>query len=258
MIIITGHTGFIGKNFIKKFKQKNIIYLKRNIKNIKNIENKKIKVLNFATKYIKNHTNKNIKEIINANLVYPINIIETLSKKNNISFFNVCSYFQYENNKKNRINFYSSSKEALLPFLKYYEIKNKIKVFNIIIYDTFGPSDKRKKIFNEIIMHAKKNKTLVIKEKNYYMAPIYIDDLVDLLIRYIKDKKRPKEIHCHQQKIISVKSICAVVKKLYPDLNIKYKKNNRIRKIYIKNNSFYWKPKFSLNERLQYFFTHNV
>jgi nucleoside-diphosphate-sugar epimerase len=255
MIIITGHTGFIGKNFIKKFKLKNTILLKRNIRNIKNIKNKKIKVLNFATKYIKNHKNKDIKEIINANLIYPISIIETLSKKNSIFFFNFCSYFQY---KKNRINLYSSSKEALSPFLKYYEIKNKIKVFNIVIYDTFGPLDKRQKIFNEIIKHIKNKKTLIIKEKNYYMAPIYIDDLIDLLIKYIKDKKRPKEIHCHQQKIISIGSICAIVKKLYPNLNIEYKKNNKISKISIKTNNFYWKPKFSLNQRLEYFFTRNV
>jgi nucleoside-diphosphate-sugar epimerase len=258
MIIITGHTGFIGKNFIKKFKQKNIILLKRNITNIKNIKNKKIKVLNFATKYIKNHKYKNIKEIINANLIYPISIIETLSKNNNISFFNFCSYFQYKNNKTNRINLYSSSKEALSPFLKYYEIKSKIKVFNIIIYDTFGPSDKRHKIFNEINMHIKNNKSLVIREKNYYMAPIYIDDLIDLLIKYIKDKKRPKEIHCHQQKIISIGSICALAKKLYPGLNIKYGKNNKVSRIYVKKNNFYWKPKISLKERMKYFFTNNV
>ena len=107
-------------------------------------------------------------------------------------------------------------------------------------------------------MHIKNKRKMIIKEKNYYMAPIYIDDLIDLLIKYVKDKKRPKEIHCHQQKIISVGSICAIAKKLYPNLNIKYKKNNKISKISIKKNNFYWKPKFSLNERLEYFFTKNV
>lgn len=86
------------------------------------------------------------------------------------------------------------------------------------------------------------------------MAPIYIDDLVDLLIKYINDKKRPKEIHCHQQKILSINKICKIATKTMPKLKLVFLKNKIKNKIYIKDNSKYWSPKIKVEDRLKFFF----
>lgn len=255
MYIITGHTGFIGKKFSFKFKSREkIIILKKKFKTIRDTKDKKINIINFATKYVKEHNQKNIRPIINANLIYPINIIEKIKSKKKIIFFNFCTYFQESMNQNNRGNFYSSSKSALLPFLEYYKKKFGLKIYNIFIYDTFGFNDRRKKIFNEIVNAYKKNRKLFIKNKYYQIAPIYVEDLVDLLIQYINDKKRPKEIHCHQQKILSIKNICQIAKKIMPKLKLVFSKNNFKNKIYIKDNSAYWSPKNKLVERLNFFF----
>lgn len=256
MYIITGHSGFIGKSFLSKFisNKEKIIILKKRFRMIKKTDDKQIKIINLATKYVKQHNSKDIRLIIKANLLYPINIIENIKVKEKIIFFNFCSYFQKSINENNRGNFYSASKSALSSFLKYYKNKFNIKVYNIYIYDTFGLNDKRKKIFNEIIKAYKSNKKLIIKNENYEVAPIYIDDLVNLLIKYINDKKRPKEIHCHQQKVLSIKEICKIAIKSMPKLKLAFLKNKIKNKIYIKDNSKYWSPKIKVEDRLNFFF----
>jgi nucleoside-diphosphate-sugar epimerase len=258
MYIITGHSGFVGKNFLSKFRsdKEKIIILKKRFKKIENTNDKQIKIINFATKYLKKHSSKDIELILKANLLYPINVIEKINVKRKIIFFNICSYFQKSINQKNRGNFYSASKSALSLFLKYYKNKFNIKIYNIYIYDTFGLNDKRKKIFNEIINAYKNNKKLIIKNNNYEMAPIYIDDLVELLIKYINDKKRPKEIHCHQRKILSINKICKIATKSMSKLKLVFLKNKIKNKIYIKDNSGYWSPKIKVEDRLKFFFSH--
>jgi len=256
MYIITGHSGFVGENFLSKFRsdKEKIVIIKKKFKKIESTNDKYIKVINLATKYLKQHSSKDIELILKANLLHPINIIEKINEKKKIIFFNFCSYFQKSINQKKRGNFYSASKSALSLFLKYYKNKFNIKIYNIYIYDTFGFNDKRKKLFNEIIKACKSNKKLIIKNYNYEMAPIYIDDLVDLLIKYINDKKRPKEIHCHQQKILSINKICKIATKTMPKLKLVFLKNKIKNKIYIKDNSKYWSPKIKVEDRLKFFF----
>ena len=83
MYIITGHSGFVGKNFLSKFRsdKEKIIIIKKRFKKIENTNDKQIKIINFATKYLKKHSSKDIELILKANLLYPINIIEKLNVK---------------------------------------------------------------------------------------------------------------------------------------------------------------------------------
>lgn len=229
MYIITGYNGFIGKNFLQNtsINKKKILKLKRNLIKLKNIKNNEVTIINFAALYQKQSYSNDITKIIDANLIYPTKIIQTLIEQNNkIVFFNIASYFQLEENFKNKSNVYSVIKNSFIKLLKFFKKKNNLSYYNVYLYDVFGHGDKRDKIFNNIINCYKKKKDFKIKNPNNLIAPVFIIDVCKIIDEYIHDKKRANEIHINNGKIISLKKLSFIAKSVLIDLKIILLKNN--------------------------------
>ena len=228
MYIITGYNSFIGKNFLQNtsINKKKILKLKRNLKKLKNIKNKEITIINFAALYQKKSYSNDINEVINANLIYPTKILQTLIEQNNkIVFFNIASYFQLKENFRYKSNTYSVIKNSLIKVLEFFKEKNHIKYYNIFLYDVFGHGDQRDKIFNTIISCYKKKKILKIKSPNNLIAPVFVTDVCEIIDKYIHDKKKSNEIHINNGKIISLQKLCYIAKSVLNDLRIVFLKN---------------------------------
>tara|TARA_B000000557_G_scaffold263633_2_gene266913 strand:- start:3149 stop:3925 length:777 start_codon:yes stop_codon:yes gene_type:complete len=236
MIIVTGYTGFIGKNYIKKSAlAKKILPIKRNLSKINKIKNKNIVIVNFAALYQKKSFFKDVKKIVDSNYTYPIRVIESLiNNNNNITFFNISSYFQLKENKR-KSNLYSVVKNSFKNILKFYETKGKFNFYNVYLYDVFGTGDKRNKIFRQIILSYQSNKVLKVLSPYNYLVPVHIDTVVKILDLYIADKNRPKEIHINQKEKIFVKDICEISRYAFPKIKIKYKDNKKKDFLYKKN-----------------------
>ena len=157
-----------------------------------------------------------------------------IEQKKKITFFNISSYFQLKKNFKNKSNFYSATKNAFIEILLYFKKKNKLKFFNIYLYDVFGHEDKREKIFNSIIKSYNKKKLLKIENPNNKIAPIFISDVSKIINEYIKDKKKIKEIHINCGKIITVQKLIDLAKSVLKRLKVSIanNKNKDFLKIY--------------------------
>jgi nucleoside-diphosphate-sugar epimerase len=250
MFLITGHDGFIARNFISQLNNSKIIKIKRNFSKINFIKNKTIKVINFAALYQKKTAFKDLENIINANYIYPIKIIQKLIENNNkVIFFNICSYFQLKKNFKSKSNLYSSIKNSFKEITRYYSKEKKFKCFDIYLYDVFGSGDNRAKLFNIIVNSYKNNSLIKIYNPNSEMVPVHISLVNEILKNYINDQKRPNEIHINHGKKIKVNKLINLAKKIYPDLKIWENKNSKKEK-----DIFYKKPcKYNYNNNLDYF-----
>jgi nucleoside-diphosphate-sugar epimerase len=249
MFLVTGHNGFIAKNFIPNLYRKKIIKVKRDLKKIDQIKNNTIKIINFAAFYQKETSFKDLDKLIDANYTYPIKIIQKLIENGNkVIFFNICSFFQLKNNFKNKSNLYSSVKNSFKEVLKFYSKSKKFKSYDIYFYDIFGYGDKREKLFNSIVNSYKNKSILKISNLSAEMVPVHINEVTNILKKFIQDKKRSNEIHINHGKKIKVNEILNIAKKIYPNLKIMNKKN-------IKKNFkiFYKKPyKYNYNKNLNY------
>ena len=259
MIIITGYDGFIAKNLIVNLNQNKIIKIKRNLKKLNKVKNRTIKIVNFASLYQKKSLFKDLNKLLDANFIYPIRVIQKLIENNNkIIFFNICSYFQIEQNFKNKSNLYSSVKNSFKEIIKFYTKDENFKSFDIYLYDVFGYGDNRPKLFNMIVDSYRKKKILKIDNPSAEMVPVHISELIKILKKFINDRKRPKKIHINHGKKITVNKIIDIAQKIYPNLKIKMKKNQTK-----PNNLFYIKPrkydyKKNLNSFIKYFFKQYV
>jgi len=285
-ILVTGVSGFIGQHLLfRLLKKNNKVFgiLRKSKKNKKfvnkvvckyknfypiffskinelNFKLKKIKVnilINLATLYLKDHNFTEMVKLINSNILFTTAVIEALPKNRMEKFINFSSMMLHNNSKSYEPqNLYSATKKAFIDILRLYEIKYKnIKFFNLTIYDTYGPKDKRIKVIPEIIEKYKSNKAVNVYSKKLELNLLHVNDVcqgIEILIK--------KSISAGQYKIMSKKF--TNIEKLIIQTNknlekkIKYMiTNRRVNKkisVNIKHLPF-WKQRYNIeNDILTY------
>ncbi len=199
-ILLTGSSGFIGSNLLKDLSQNNKVYVilrKKQKKFLKDkniiqiyynnyqILDKKIKkikvntVIHCATHYVKQHKIDDIKKFSNSNILFGNIILENLKIMGVKKFINFSTVWEnFNGERENYFNLYSAYKASFLNIINFYKRKlNKIKFFNLVISDTFGKNDKRKKIINLLKNNYKKNLKTKIVSKNLYMNLLNVVDI---------------------------------------------------------------------------------
>lgn len=164
LIYTSGATGFIGKNFIPSLlsvydevinftsKETIQIYSKNKVTE-KEISIDFIKrhpsseFFNLATLYIPNPGSiSEMKNLIDANILFPIRTLEYLKIFDNLKIVNILSYTQLLDFANQ--NIYSLSKEMFKKFIFFHHTSN---IINLYLFDTFGNGDTRNKVADVFI-----------------------------------------------------------------------------------------------------------
>ena len=273
-ILLTGSTGFIGSHLlkelskdnkiitiirkkIKKNKKKNIIEISFKNYDELNLKLRKIKadiIIHCATHYIKNHTFKDIKKLVESNILFGNIILENVELMKVKKFINFSTIWEnYNGEKENSFNLYAAYKKSFSTLIKYYEKRNpKINCYNLLISDTFGKADKRKKIINVIRENYSNNQTTTIVSKNLYLNLLNILDIVKAVKLIIKKKIRPGMYLLKNKNNFCINN---VIKKFNRNAGKKIKirwKSKRVinEKIFDIQKLKYWKPENSNIEQI--------
>lgn len=217
-ILVTGATGYIGREFIKAFHNKyDIVAIVREssetiqikdtnckiekFKNFEDIENIFTRyaisgIVHFASNVVVEHDYDNIDDLLDSNIKYGVYLLE-LSKKFNIEWFiNTGTFWQnYENDNYNPVNLYAATKEAFEIVAKYYTQTSNLVFTTIKLNDTFGANDTRPKIFNLWDKYSKSGDILDMSQGEQIIDISYIEDVVNafgIMIENLKDENRTK------------------------------------------------------------------
>ena len=208
-ILLTGSTGFIGSELLKYLSNYNKVYItvrkkykiNSNNKNINKIyfnshknlsyKIKKLKidtVVHCATHYVKNHKFEDIKELSESNILFGNIILENLKVMRVKKFVNFSTVWEnYDGKKDNCYNLYSAYKAGFGKIISFYKKENKnIKFLNLVISDTFGLRDKRKKLVNLLKTNYKRNLVTKVISKNLYINLLNVKDIVSAINLILK------------------------------------------------------------------------
>ena len=263
-IIITGSSGFIGKNLtINLLNKKIIVYaiLKKSKKNIylstklkkkfnnykpiffKNYEelNKnflKIKadtIINLATYFVEKHQFKDIQKIIESNVLFCSIILELSCKIKIKKFINFGSVWQnFGGKKSNPSNFYAVSKEMFSKLIDYYKNNyKKTKFYTIYLSHTYGNNDTRIKLLPTITKNFLRNKTTHVRIKKLELNIVHVNDVINGILILMKKNIKSSDFILVAKKNIKIHSF---IKKI----NIQLKKKIKIRWL----NEKFIKPKY--------------
>ncbi len=207
-ILLTGSTGFIGSELLTDLSKNHKIYivLRKNKKILKNKNVTKIiyndfkslnsklsklkinTIIHCATHYVKKHKFDDIQKLNVSNILFGNVILENLKLMQVKTFINFSTVWEnYDGKKGNYFNLYSAYKDSFLNIINYYKKKYyKVKFLNLVISDTFGLNDKRKKIINILKTNYKKKINTKIISKNLYINLLNVIDVKNAINLILK------------------------------------------------------------------------
>jgi len=200
-ILVTGATGFVGREFVSKYQSIYDIYvlvressdisqLKQLVCTINNFSQyedileifKKENfdgVVHFASTIIIEHESDELENIIGSNITYGTFLLESCKKTKVKWFINTGTYWQnYQNENYNPVNLYAATKEALEVIARYYTETSDLVFSTIKLNDTFGLSDTRNKVFSLWNKIANTGETLNMSKGEQVIDISYIEDII--------------------------------------------------------------------------------
>jgi UDP-glucose 4-epimerase len=288
IILITGCSGFIGSELVKKLLKKKVyLYLLINKEKPK-IKSKKIKFIHCSllnyNKLKKKLYTINITDIIhcawvgvssqsrnflqqNLNLKITNNILRAIKYKKINSFISLGSqaeygskfYKIYENSKERPKTQYGKIKIKILKKIQLFCKKNNIRFIWLRIFTGYGPKSNNNWIIPSTIIKIINNQKTKFTSGNQIYNFIYISDISSAIIKSLYSKNVNGIFNLGSEKSYTIRY---VVKLIFKKLNIKKKpvfgelpyRNDQIMKFLpsiskIKKN-LKWEPKYSISKGL--------
>lgn len=295
-ILVTGPTGFIGRNLINKLlKSKHqIIAIEKEGADISFLEKNKIRfgyydktyssvyhfvsqekpdgIIHLASLFLAAHKAENIEDLVNSNVLFPLHLIEAASNANVRWFLNTGTFWQnFQNKDFSPVNLYAASKQSFQDLAKYYFEAKNINFSTLKLSDTFGPGDSRPKVFNLWLNAAKTGETLEMSPGEQLIDISFIDNVVDgfFTLAEILEKDENRE-YCGKvyalkaEKRYTLKELSEVFRNItQSDLKINWgKKPYRFREVMIPWETGEsipgWKPKISLEDGIRIFYNNYI
>ncbi len=182
-IAVTGASGFIGSHFTKGSLYFFDFISLSHTETFEQIQRKLTTyrpdlVLHLGTFYTQDHKVPDIETLISSNVKWPSLLLEACSQSGISSFINIESYWQNFSQEMGPVNLYAATKNAFAEILKFYSNKFQMKVYNLTLYDVFGPEDNRGKIISLLLDACVKQKVIETTAAQQVVNLTYIDDVV--------------------------------------------------------------------------------
>ena len=179
-------------------------------------------IIHLASCFKPEHSSKDIGEIAESNISFPIRLLESAAVSGVHWFINTGTVWQhYMNRRYSPVNLYAASKQAFLDISQYY-VENTAIIFTTIeLGDTFGEDDPRKKIIGLRIESTKEGKTLDMSPGEQFLSLTHVDNVCDAYLKLAglleKDGSNPLsgKIFRATGKGMTLKRLSTVFEKVY-------------------------------------------
>ena len=186
-IIVSGSSGFVGRNLIKYLYDKKqfeyeILEVDRNQLQILNKTNFDELVLVHLASIFSLEDSKS-KDIYNANVSFGLDVLNNIEmeKLTNIIYTN--SIYSLDSEYKNYM--YTMTKNDFSKILEAYKKHYNFQIQEFFLDNTYGAGDTRGKLLQLLIDSSMKNKALEIKYPDKFISLTDVNDVIDLIFNKI-------------------------------------------------------------------------
>jgi len=160
-------------------------------------------IFHLAGRYATGHGSDEAIALIDSNIKLGTGLLEAAKKTDTLRFINTGSHFQfYEDDSYRPLSLYAATKQAFQDILEFYRDAEGFKTINLILFETFGAGDWRKKLMAAISEARKNGSELPLTDRDPVMDFVYVDDAIDAFIQ--ADQLLIDDPSCHSGKTYSV------------------------------------------------------
>lgn len=226
--IITGTSGYIGSELCCFLRNKGHevfevnrhldqdIYSVKSLSKIIKSEKPDI-IIHLAALFLVDHESDGIEKLIIANITVGTNLLEAMRLTSCKKIITVGTSWEYYNsNDFLPVNLYAATKYAFQNMAKYYFEAHDISIMNLILYDTYGGFDKRKKLIPFVMKCVYENLSL---NMSIGTQKIFLTHIQDICLAFERaatiinseNKKLNLRFSIRDQKSIQIKEIVKII-----------------------------------------------
>jgi nucleoside-diphosphate-sugar epimerase len=286
-ILVTGATGFIGKNLCNHLVQderfeiyalvqkdspshlldpKILQIISNNSASffITILEQYKITgIIHLASLCLASHITEDIPQLLASNVTLGTNLLEAAVKTQVKWFINTSSFWQnYNNRPYSPVSLYAATKQAFEDILQYYLESTSLRGVTIVLPDTYGSNDSRPKLFNFLKQALVDKKEMAMSPGHQKLNLVYIKDVINgyqmLVEQLVAPQKKLAPKYClFHPRSMTLRSIVAIFTKIYAqELPVKWGGRAYRQREIMRPRALYplipgWKPKYTLEKGLK-------
>jgi nucleoside-diphosphate-sugar epimerase len=137
-------------------------------------------VIHCATHFVTAHDAHEVSDLVDSNIKFGLQLVEGMAAVGCKNIINTSSSWQFFGEKENQsANLYAASKTAWTSILKYYQEIGNLSVFDLVLFDTYGPGDWRVKLIPTLIKTARTGEVLKVSPGGQKISLVHIRDVVN-------------------------------------------------------------------------------
>ena len=203
-VLITGSKGFIGRHLKKELiKTCEVIEWEKDIKNLYKLNEKVCTVIHLASVSGQEIQNKGENNLFDTNILGVLAVLDYCKRVGaNLIFTSTSGVYKSSNRKLNinetgtiePSNLYEISKWLGEEIIKKESIQSKINTTILRLFNVYGPGQKGTYFVSYLIDCLINNKKMIIKQPRDYRDYIYINDVVDAIIKVTQTPAKTFEV----------------------------------------------------------------
>jgi CDP-paratose synthetase len=242
-ILVTGATGFVGKELVKNLSETNLhtlLLISRDTRKCKCIfpeiacvnsnEIERVKdfdpevVFHLASMVTSRNDTEIIEDMLHSNIIFGVKLLDILRSCKSMSLFvNFGTFAEYRFGTEsiNNAYLYSATKTAFRYFTEYYSNLCGYKYLHVVPYTIYGGDDSQKKIIDHIIDSFEITEPVKMTQGEQILDFIHLKDVVSFLIFLIQSFNlvhslpNGEVLYLGTGKGISIRELAGLLEKIY-------------------------------------------
>jgi nucleoside-diphosphate-sugar epimerase len=137
-------------------------------------------VYHLAAMASSEHRMENVDQMVSANVLFSTQLVEAMFRNGTKNLVNTETFWQYSKGAEEYapVCLYAATKQAFRDILIYYTGNGHVNALSLVLYDTYGPDDPRKKLLTFLKQAAQEKRQIEMSPGEQIVDLMHIDDIV--------------------------------------------------------------------------------